>query len=748
MQKLLVYYFFHQQCIIDIREWSQKISFRQSMSQKLSLLLLFLYPFFAVAQNVDSDLRNEKPDVDAKFPGGMDSMKKFLNANFEYPIEARMKGIEGTVHIKFVVSKSGDVEPESVKVIHSLYAVCDQEAIRLVKMLPRWEPASKNNQPIKSIVVLPIDFTLTTEEKAAYAERDSITTQPSSFYKFQQTITALVGEKPLKQTSTRWKVYRDFHMTDTVGSVRIGEEVEVVDWDYHVYRIKTNKLSGYISWLALQKNTALAPANKLVATTINSNRPVRKMIVEGIKPLANLSLTVDKRSVYVGECFMARLSFDVNTKNRVPLQFTELDKQVGSFFPPESSVKICWTTRSFIEDIVGIEKTIDSSRYLSYAIWQKPYCPSEVKDVLIPPLSVKILTRNNKQSDTLIFYTKPIKIKVKPLPPNVITNSYDFFSMVGNYSMQDTILSREVKAGVPIIYKVTITGNGSNTFPISAPELSTQSLEARLIDIQYYDTIDNDRYTSRRTFTYSLALQKTGSFDLSDKVTFSFFNPKKNKVTTLKSDKKVNVLPGVATLALKPESLYNMFSKLILVDVSKSMLFNDYHPTRLQSALDGTSEFLRNRKSCDIGIITFSGQARLHNIKTENMCYSDEVLQSIGYDSSRRSGTAIWDAIWFSKQAVNRTSPVVLVLIGDGENNSGSSTSELAVALARKYNIKIYTIGLGTNGPVTVQGITSYVYENFSDHKDLKRIALQTGGKYFWAKDAQSITLFLRQIFP
>jgi hypothetical protein len=55
----------------------------------------------------------------------------------------------------------------------------------------------------------------------------------------------------------------------------------------------------------------------------------------------------------------------------------------------------------------------------------------------------------------------------------------------------------------------------------------------------------------------------------------------------------------------------------------------------------------------------------------------------------------MWDAVWFSRQVVNKNLPAMLVLIGDGENNVGSCTAELAIAIAKKYNIRFLQSALG-----------------------------------------------------
>jgi Ca-activated chloride channel homolog len=91
-----------------------------------------------------------------------------------------------------------------------------------------------------------------------------------------------------------------------------------------------------------------------------------------------------------------------------------------------------------------------------------------------------------------------------------------------------------------------------------------------------------------------------------------------------------------------------------------------------------------------------------------------------------------------------------IVLIGDGDNTAGFLTPTAVIEMALKYKVTIYTIGVGTLGLVQYGvdyfGRPQMVDNTFSD-KDFKKIALATGGRYYWAKDAGSITSILREIF-
>ncbi|NVN95051.1 MAG: energy transducer TonB [Bacteroidetes bacterium] len=96
----------------------------------------------------------QQPD----FPGGEAEMKKFLLQNMKYPTMARESGIEGTVFVTFVVSKSGKIS--SIKILRGIGGGCDEEAIRVIKMMPEWKPGKQNGQAVPVQFNMPIKFSL------------------------------------------------------------------------------------------------------------------------------------------------------------------------------------------------------------------------------------------------------------------------------------------------------------------------------------------------------------------------------------------------------------------------------------------------------------------------------------------------------------------------------------------------------------------------------------------------------------
>jgi len=92
------------------------------------------------------------------FPGGDKARIRFLNENIEYPTMARESGIQGRVYVTFVVERNGIVT--DVKILRGIGGGCDEEAIRVVKAMPKWIPGKQRGKPVRVQFTLPIKFTL------------------------------------------------------------------------------------------------------------------------------------------------------------------------------------------------------------------------------------------------------------------------------------------------------------------------------------------------------------------------------------------------------------------------------------------------------------------------------------------------------------------------------------------------------------------------------------------------------------
>jgi protein TonB len=92
------------------------------------------------------------------FPGGPLALKQFITEHLAYPVLAREANIQGTVYLSFIVGKTGEIS--DVRVLRGIGGGCDEEAVRVVQMMPRWEPGRQRGMPVHVRFNLPVKFTL------------------------------------------------------------------------------------------------------------------------------------------------------------------------------------------------------------------------------------------------------------------------------------------------------------------------------------------------------------------------------------------------------------------------------------------------------------------------------------------------------------------------------------------------------------------------------------------------------------
>lgn len=94
-----------------------------------------------------------------EFPGGEAKLLEYLAKNIKYPERAREQGVQGKCIIEFVINKDGSVvEP---KVVRSLEAQCDNEAMRVIRTMPKWKPGKQRGKPVRVKYTVPVQFKLT-----------------------------------------------------------------------------------------------------------------------------------------------------------------------------------------------------------------------------------------------------------------------------------------------------------------------------------------------------------------------------------------------------------------------------------------------------------------------------------------------------------------------------------------------------------------------------------------------------------
>ncbi len=194
---------------------------------------------------------------------------------------------------------------------------------------------------------------------------------------------------------------------------------------------------------------------------------------------------------------------------------------------------------------------------------------------------------------------------------------------------------------------------------------------------------------------------------------------------------------------------------MLSIDVSPSMSASDFLPNRLEAAKTQAIRFVSSREDDRLGVVVFSGEAySLCPLTTDHQALKS--LISIIDMGALDMGTAIGMGLAKAVERLqdSQAKSKVIILLTDGENNSGMISPEDAARLAKTYNIRVYIIGLGAAEgsvltPTMVNPDGSYVqtYQPVNiDEKSLIDISTLTGGKYFRASDNLKLTQIYDEI--
>ncbi|MVM40634.1 TonB family protein [Spirosoma sp. HMF3257] len=115
-----------------------------------------------------------------EFPGGMQALGQYLTRNLRYPAEAQQNKVQGRVFVQFIVSQTGEIQ--SLRILKGIGSGCDEEAVRVVSQMPRWNPGKQNGRVVSVQYNLPIQFSLEKREDKRSGQVES-TTQPESIQK-------------------------------------------------------------------------------------------------------------------------------------------------------------------------------------------------------------------------------------------------------------------------------------------------------------------------------------------------------------------------------------------------------------------------------------------------------------------------------------------------------------------------------------------------------------------------------------
>lgn len=186
---------------------------------------------------------------------------------------------------------------------------------------------------------------------------------------------------------------------------------------------------------------------------------------------------------------------------------------------------------------------------------------------------------------------------------------------------------------------------------------------------------------------------------------------------------------------------------ILAMDISGSMSATDFKPNRFVAAKEVATSFVNSRPNDNMGLVVFAGESLSLMPLTNDRAALVNAIANVEM-GDLNDGTAIGDGL---SSAINRIAQgkaksKSIILLTDGSNNAGDVPPVTAAQIAKQKGIKIYTIGVGTNGKMQIAdpyGFSTTTLETKIDEPLLKNMAKLTGGKYFRAKDER----MLKQVF-
>ncbi len=191
---------------------------------------------------------------------------------------------------------------------------------------------------------------------------------------------------------------------------------------------------------------------------------------------------------------------------------------------------------------------------------------------------------------------------------------------------------------------------------------------------------------------------------------------------------------------------------VLALDISPSMLVEDFKPNRLECAKQTAINFIQKQKTDEIGLVIFSGEAFTQCPPTIDHGVLTDLISNVRV-GELADGTAIGDGLSLAVDRIknSKSKSKTIILLTDGVNNTGQIDPESAILLAKKHSIRVYTIGIGSTGKATISiptsfGVQRQAIETQIDEDLLKKIASETHGKYFRSTSDASLQEIFTEI--
>lgn len=363
-------------------------------------------------------------------------------------------------------------------------------------------------------------------------------------------------------------------------------------------------------------------------------------------------------------------------------------------------------------------------------------------------------------TEKVSIYSDSGSICVKDFPEEV---PEDFTNICGkNLKISVTLDKSKVAVNESFVFEVTVSGSG-NLKLIGTPDIKFH-VNLKLIKSECINnlTTDSAGISGQRTFLYTIVPVSQGEFSIPS-FSISYFNPETNEYRQVSSPEVIINAEGTGKDYPVQEINHQLIERkkknkrgsksatIIVLDMSESMLAQDFEPNRKKAVIEELSGYLKYSKD-ETEIVLYSAVPYLFaSSRNGNKAVIDSLLNNI--DIKLGDGTATGYGLLVAIDELRKidSRDKSIILITDGDSNSGSINELLASEIAAFFGIKINIIGISANAesaPITVETILGEQKTNIPitiDDKELSEVAGLTGGRYFRATDSVSLSDALKE---
>ena len=460
--------------------------------------------------------------------------------------------------------------------------------------------------------------------------------------------------------------------------------------------------------------------------------------VSAQNPEVALHVEANRTEIYENECVVITASLIVAFDRTVLVKFKDDLAQQAVLMHDRVVQDNVIKYMNNITAVKGERKDVYGKSYYSYKLLEMAMCPIANENIIVPKLKLTLLKLSHPEDkgENFDIYSEPLKVLVKKIDDNVVDSIYtnEFYKMIGDFHLSETVLKKDRwRVGDSIEYTLRIKGRGVGNM-IESNVKNNPGIVFIPISIKSNDTIRYEDIRLEREFKFRIVFTQPGNYDLSRLVNWRYYSVEEEKTKLLASRAKFMVA-GESSDSQKEIELEITEARevVIALDVSESMLVQDYKPNRMEAIKYTLEEFVEKFKYNE-PIIAYAGEAKSVSLDT---------LSKVNH-THFKSGTAIGEAIWeavkiFKKHNVaNKT----LVIFGDGDSTAGFISADLAAKLANRYDIRIISVGVGNYGQVLFGldyfGQERYVDKTYNENA-LRKIASITKGKFYKFENPEPI---------